>query len=463
MSRVAAVLALALLAPGCILDRSGTAPSDGGASPFDSGSFDAALSDGGHDGGADGGLDAGDAAVEDACVPSAELCNGVDDDCDPTTADGADEGWLGIGCDGDDPDACPGGLLDCVGGAMVCVGDTPDGREELCDGVDNDCDVTTPDGADDPRVGMPCDGADLDRCEGGVYTCGATGLECPGDDEDAPDEIEVCDGVDNDCNPLTLDGASDPMMGMPCDDPADTDLCPEGAFACSGGARICAGDDGNQPDETELCDGMDNDCDPSTPDGSADTRVGSRCDGPDTDQCLEGMGTCSMGTFSCSDTTGSTTESCNGLDDDCNGIVDDGGADCGCTRRERMGHSYLFCNNWLDRKRWTNARDWCRGTGYDLVVVDDAAEQAWLDANVGDMGASYWIGANDRSTEGSWQWSRAGAAVTYSNWNSGEPNNSSNEDCAVLNPYDTGASGVGGGWNDTDCNDDNRYVCEAAP
>ncbi len=38
------------------------------------------------------------------CVPKAELCNGRDDDCDPSTPDGADEIWLGNPCDGADTD-----------------------------------------------------------------------------------------------------------------------------------------------------------------------------------------------------------------------------------------------------------------------------------------------------------------------------------------------------------------------
>ena len=463
MSRVAVWLSIALLVPGCVLDRSGTGPADGGGQGPDAAAMDAGRGDAGamDDAGFDGGFDAGLVDV-DACVPGPELCNGVDDDCDPSTADGVDELWFGIGCDGDDPDSCPGGLLDCLGGAMVCAGDTPEGREELCDGMDNDCNPATPDGSADPRIGMRCDGPDADLCEGGTYICGAMGLECAGD-PDSLAEVEVCDGMDNDCNPATLDGSADPQLGAACDDPGDLDLCPEGTFACSGGTLVCAGDDGNQPDEAEICDGRDNDCNPGTIDGAADTRVGVACDGGDTDACLEGVGMCSMGAFFCSDMTDSSTESCNGRDDDCNGTVDDNGADCPCSRRSRAGHSYLFCNDWLDRRRWTNARDFCRGEGYDLVVVDDAAEQAWLDSNVGDTSSSYWIGYNDIGTEGTWVWSKAGATSTYTNWNGGEPNNSSNEDCAVLNPYDTGASGTGGGWNDVSCNDSNRFICEAAP
>ena len=40
---------------------------------------------------------------------------------------------------------------------FVCVCDP---SPEICDGRDNDCEPTTPDGADDDAVGEPCDGAD---------------------------------------------------------------------------------------------------------------------------------------------------------------------------------------------------------------------------------------------------------------------------------------------------------------
>ncbi|MBX3273638.1 MAG: C-type lectin domain-containing protein [Sandaracinaceae bacterium] len=463
MSRAAAALVLALVAPGCLLDRSGLGP--GGA---DAGELDAASADAGagrQDAGADdAGADdasAPDAAPPDACVPSPELCNGRDDDCDPTSLDGADEPWLDDACDADG-DGCAGGRLACVEGTMRCEGDGPgSGGVDRCDGVDDDCNPATPDGTGDPRVGVACDGADADRCEGGTTFCFGGVVTCVGDDTDLPHRREVCNGIDDDCDPATLDGARDPMLGAACDDPADRDLCPGGTFICRDGALVCFGDDGDQPHEAELCDGVDNDCNPATVDGADDRRVGAPCDGPDTDQCLEGTGLCVGGAFSCTDTTGDSIETCNGRDDDCNGIVDDGPAGCPCTVRHREGNAYLFCNGFLERRSWTSARDWCRERGHDLVVIDDAAEQAWISANVGDTGQGYWIGYNDRAVEGTWVWSRAGVTTTFTNWNGGEPNNAGNEDCAVSTATNISAAGRAGGWNDVGCNGDQRFVCEA--
>ena len=84
---------------------------------------------------------------------------------------------------------------------------------------------------------------------------------------------EICDGLDNDCDPGTPDGSEDPALGAPCDG-ADSDLCAEGVTACSSGALKCS--DGSAS-TIDVCDGADNDCDASSSDGSEERRVGKEC------------------------------------------------------------------------------------------------------------------------------------------------------------------------------------------
>jgi hypothetical protein len=100
-------------------------------------------------------------------------------------SDGDGDGFDDAACGGDD---CDDGDADV----------SPDADEDVCDGVDNDCDEETP---DEP---------DLDG--DGVSTCDDCDDE---DDEIYPDAPELCDGVDNDC-----DGQVD--EGLDCD-PADDD------------------------------------------------------------------------------------------------------------------------------------------------------------------------------------------------------------------------------------------------
>jgi len=182
--------------------------------------------------------------TDSAVFPGAEeVCNGLDDDCDVATDEDGD-------IDGDGFSICDG---DCDDDADTVWPEAP----ELCDGLDNDCDADTVE-----------DEADAD---------GDTWRVCDGDCDDAdelvyPDAPELCDGLDNDCDgePETDDEVDfvDWYADADADgygDDGDTlydCLQPEGYVATGGD---CADDDPEiHPGVEELCDGVDQDCDPAT-------------------------------------------------------------------------------------------------------------------------------------------------------------------------------------------------------
>ena len=249
-----------------------------------------------------------------AGAPSEELCgNALDDDCDGES----DEGFPGVG------DPCTDGVggcaragtmgCDAAGLAVVCdvVAGTPEG-ERCGNAVDDDCDGETDEGF--PDFGGPC-AAGMGACQrSGTMVCDAAGLSTTCNAVEAMPAPEACNGIDDDC-----DGSADEDFGlsMPCDG-ADGDLCPEGTTICnSTGATVCSDSSATSVD---LCNGVDDDCSPGTPDGASDPALGAVCDGPDGDFCVEGSILCSAGTLVCSDFTSTTFDLCgNGLDEDCSG------------------------------------------------------------------------------------------------------------------------------------------------
>lgn len=130
------------------------------------------------------------------------------------------------------------------------------------------------------------------------------------------------------------------------------------------------------------------------------------------------------------------------VEPDCDGEAGPGG---GC---------YLFVD---DARDWRDARNACRGWGGDLVVIDNDTENAWITFLRGNDDRR-WIGLNDRDREGNYEWS-SGASSGYRAWADGEPNNSFfSEDCIEILPRGDGDNR--GRWNDTNCNDDRRSICE---
>jgi subtilisin family serine protease len=109
--------------------------------------------------------------------------------------------------------------------------------------------------ADSDGYGNPLDSTQACTQPLGYVT---NNLDC--DDSNSnikPGATEVCDGADNDCNSGTPDGSGESWYGAACDGP-DTDLCNEGIYQCTNGNQTCSDTTG---DNIEVCDGIDNNCD----------------------------------------------------------------------------------------------------------------------------------------------------------------------------------------------------------
>ena len=301
-----------------------------------------------------------------------EVCDERDNNCDGQIDEGVSATFYmdadrdGFG-DADFPDsACeqPTGYADnaddCDDGDAVINPAAP----EVCDGIDNDCDALI----DDADPSLDASGATTwytDADSDGYGDSSTMMLSCTppsgaatrGDDCDDgdsavnPGATEVCDGLDNDCD-LLIDDADptlDSSSATTWFGDADSDGYGDAAaaiLACDqpSGAVVddsdCDDSDGAvSPGATELCDGVDNNCDGNVDESSA-ADAGTWYADSDNDRYGDPLVT----TMACSRPSGyrgndndcddgdsainpGATEVCDSVDNDCDGDVDDADPD----------------------------------------------------------------------------------------------------------------------------------------
>ncbi|TNF35096.1 MAG: hypothetical protein EP329_06570, partial [Deltaproteobacteria bacterium] len=281
--------------------------------------------------------------AEDTCDDYDNDCDGqTDEDFELLMPDGATAVGVGAACG---VGACAGGFTACAGPTTLACSTASNASAEICDGVDNDCDGLTD--AEDPDLVLAlcetqlgvCTGARhaAAQCQGGEWAA-CSGADYAGHDARFEPGGEIhCDSADNDCDGqtdedfslTTLDGAQVSGVGKAC-----------GAGACSGGTTTCniaktgivcpslAAASG------EICDGIDNDCDGKT-DAQDSSLALVLCDDQDgeCEGAMRAASLCYAGTwhacgaaqYSLVSAAWEATETrCDGKDNDCDGGTDDG-------------------------------------------------------------------------------------------------------------------------------------------
>lgn len=249
-----------------------------------------------------------------------EVCDGLDNDCDGETDEDLGTITCGVG-------ECKQTINNCVDGKpQECIPGDP--IPEVCDGLDNDCDEVIDEGVLNTYY-QDADGDGYGNFADSVQECEVPAgyVENSNDCDDTNGKInpavaEDCtDGVDNDCNGLA-DG-DDPICQPVCTD-ADVD-----GFSIEGG--VCGPVD---------CDDSDNTIYPGAPDACEDG-IDQDCDGkdllciledPDGDLWAESQGDCcetgEEDSLGCGPETrstifpGATDFPGDGIDQDCDGEDD---------------------------------------------------------------------------------------------------------------------------------------------
>lgn len=184
------------------------------------------------------------------------------------------------------------------------------GAVEICDDVDNDCDLDTDEGfslgqACTSHLGICAQQGVLQCTPAGIAGCSASGLAHLA-------RAETCNGTDEDCDGSVDEG----LVRRPCITGLPG-VCADGEDLCVGGAPSC---EALRQPSPERCNGLDDDCD-----GRVDEQaigVGSRCDTGRVGSCANGAQSCVGGSLVCQGPA-PQPEVCDGADNDCDGQIDD--------------------------------------------------------------------------------------------------------------------------------------------
>ena len=221
---------------------------------------------------------------------SVEKCDALDNDCDGMTDEDLGSTTCGVG-------QCQHTVSNCMDGQKVVCDPLAGASQDLCDGLDNDCD-----GSIDEDLGSTTCG--VGACKHTVGNCvgGMTKYCNPKEGASA----EICDGVDNDCDIDVDEGLGAVECGV--------GECLHLQQLCVGGKPASCNPFEGVAGET--CDGLDNDCD-----GLVDEELGSTTCGLGV--CLHTVPNCVNGKpQQCNPLQNAGKETCDGLDNNCDGVVD---------------------------------------------------------------------------------------------------------------------------------------------
>ncbi len=349
-----------------------------------------------------------------------EICNGVDDNCNGQT----DEGLLKTFYQDSDGDGWGGSVshVQCAPDAAyssATSGDCDDtkfavnpGAAEICNYIDDNCNGLTDEGTSLALYYKDLDG-DTFGAGVGQMLCSATGQYTAVNNTDCddtkfgvhPGAVEICDGVDNNCNGQTDENLATVLYFPDADKDgygtgSGVQLCgPIGGNTATVGGDCNDGNAAIYPGAAEICDGVDNNCNGQTDEGFTLTTYYADADG-DTygsgsghAQCSAGNGYTSTVNTDCDDTKASVhpnaPEVCgNGIDDNCNGQTDEGCVVCTASLLNSCDSLAGLPSSGADSSQWY-VDTWLKSQGTGAVVFEYSTTDCGYDPS--GSGQSAWF------------------------------------------------------------------------
>ncbi|HIA04872.1 MAG TPA: hypothetical protein EYN66_23750 [Myxococcales bacterium] len=246
-----------------------------------------------------------------AQTPAEEICDGMDNNCNGAV-------------DEDFPDFDNDGTLDCLDSDDDGDNDPDDldceplnpnihhAATEICDGLDNNCSDSVDEDLGETSCGEGVCATTVPSCIfGKINECKP--LIQPGE------LVEVCDGLDNNC-----DGNVDEAMG---ESSCGQGECVHSISNCLEGIpQFCDPFEGLAL--AEICDGKDNNCNGESDEGLGESTCGKG-------QCAHTVQNCVDGAPQfCDPFEGASPEVCDGKDNNCNGESDEALGESTCGKGE---------------------------------------------------------------------------------------------------------------------------------